>query len=143
MSREPNSLNTPWPHIGLLLLRVAASSLMLTHGIPKLQKLMAGGDIKFFDFLGLGPMPSLALAVFGEAIAPILVMLGLFTRFAAFPPAFTMAVAAVMVHGADPLGEKELALLYLLPFVTLMFTGPGRWSLDSLRTRRTGGFRTH
>lgn len=116
---------------------------MLTHGIPKLQRLMAGGEIKFFNFMGLGPTPSLALAVFGEVVAPILVMLGLFTRFAAFPPAFTMAVAAIMVHGADPLGEKELALLYLLPFATLMFTGGGRWSLDSLRTRRTGGFRTH
>ncbi len=124
-----------------MLLRIAPSALLLTHGIPKLQKLMAGGEIKFFDFLGIGPTASLSLAVFGEVVAPVLVLAGFLTRWAAFPAAFTMLVAAAMVHGSDPLGEKELALLYLLPFVVLMMTGPGRWSVDAWRAGRTLGVR--
>jgi putative oxidoreductase len=41
-----------------------------------------------------------------------------------------MGVAAFIVHGADPLGEKELALFYFLSFFMIMLTGPGAYSLD-------------
>lgn len=141
MTPESPSVRDRWQDAGLLLLRIAPSALLLTHGIPKLQKLMAGGEIKFFNFLGIGPTASLSLAVFGEVVAPVLVIVGLLTRWAAFPAAFTMIVAVVMVHGSDPLGEKELALLYLLPFIVLMMTGPGRWSVDAWRAGRTLGAR--
>jgi putative oxidoreductase len=141
VTSESRSGHDRWQDAGLLLLRIAPSALLLTHGIPKLQKLMAGGEIKFFDFLGIGPTASLSLAVFGEVVAPVLVLAGFLTRWAAFPAAFTMLVAAAMVHGSDPLGEKELALLYLLPFVVLMMTGPGRWSVDAWRAGRTLGVR--
>ena len=32
----------------------------------------------------------------------------------------------------DPFGERELAFVYLIAFVTLFFTGPGRYSLGKL-----------
>ena len=41
-----------------------------------------------------------------------------------------MLVAVLVVHGAGPFAEKEIALLYLVPFVTLLLTGPGKISLD-------------
>jgi putative oxidoreductase len=47
-----------------------------------------------------------------------------------------MAVAAFVVHRGQPLPERELALLYLVGFVGLMLTGPGRYSIDELRTKR-------
>jgi putative oxidoreductase len=86
------------------------------------------------------------LAEFGCAL---LVMVGLATRLAAVPIVFAMAVAAFVAHGADPwsmeqaaklffAGEskswasKEPALLFLVPFLALIFTGAGKFSIDGL-----------
>ncbi|MGB5377253.1 DoxX family protein [Muriicola sp.] len=116
-------------NIGLAFLRITASALMMTHGIPKFQKLLAG-DLEFGDPLGIGGGPSLFLAIIGEFICPILVIIGFKTRWAAVPTAITMAVAAFIVHGADPYGVKEKALLFLILFVTIIFLGPGKFSID-------------
>ena len=43
-----------------------------------------------------------------------------------------MGVAAFVVHGSDPLGDKELALLYMVCFAAVAALGGGRWSVDSL-----------
>jgi putative oxidoreductase len=115
--------------IGLAILRIAPSSLMLTHGIPKLQK-MLGGDFAFANPLGIGEAPSLFLTVIGEVICPILIILGYKTRWAAVPAAITMFVAAFVVHASDPIDVKEKAFLYLFAFVAVIFTGPGSFSID-------------
>lgn len=115
--------------IGLLLLRVVPSVMMITHGFPKFQNLI-GGEIKFGDPIGIGPAPSLFLAVVGELVCPILIIIGFKTRWAALPAAITMAVAAFIAHGADPFQKKELALLYLTFFVVIMLVGPGKYSID-------------
>ncbi|PCE64002.1 DoxX family protein [Sediminicola luteus] len=115
--------------IGLAILRIAPSSLMLTHGIPKLQK-MLGGDFAFANPLGIGEAPSLFLTVIGEVICPILIILGYKTRWAAVPAAITMFVAAFVVHASDPIDVKEKAFLYLFAFVAVIFTGPGSFSFD-------------
>jgi putative oxidoreductase len=39
-------------------------------------------------------------------------------------------VAVFIVHGPDPLADKEFAILYLVPYVALFFYGPGKFSLD-------------
>ncbi|MDP5231158.1 MAG: DoxX family protein [Cellulophaga sp.] len=115
--------------LGLALLRIVPSVLMITHGIPKFQNLISG-DIKFGDPIGIGVAPSLFLAVIGELVCPILIIIGVKTRWAALPAAITMAVAAFIAHGADPLAKKELALLYLTFFVVIMLLGPGKYSID-------------
>tara|TARA_R110000868_G_scaffold107939_1_gene295008 strand:- start:238 stop:615 length:378 start_codon:yes stop_codon:yes gene_type:complete len=115
--------------IGLLLLRVVPSVMMITHGFPKFQNLI-GGEIKFGDPIGIGSAPSLFLAVVGELVCPILIILGFKTRWAALPSAITMAVAAFIAHGADPFQKKELALLYLTFFVVIILVGPGKYSID-------------
>jgi putative oxidoreductase len=116
-------------HFGLLLLRLGFSGMMLTHGIPKLLKLLQG-NLEFGDPIGMGPTLSLILAVIGEALCPLLVILGWKTRWAAIPVIITMAVAAFIVHANDPLPRKELAILYLLGFAVIALVGPGRFSLD-------------
>ena len=45
-------------------------------------------------------------------------------------------VAAFVVHGGDPLGDKELALLYLVCFSAVAALGGGAWSLDAALARR-------
>jgi len=103
---------------------------MLTHGLPKLAKLLPGQEISFPDPLGISPLFSLILAVFAEVVCSLLIILGLGTRLAALPLAITMAVAGFMVHAADPFQRKELALMYLLAYISLMVTGSGKFSVD-------------
>lgn len=116
--------------LGLLILRLGAGGLMLTHGTPKLIKLFGNEEIAFADPFGLGMGVTLALAVFAEFICSILVILGLGTRLAAIPLIVTMGTAVFIIHASDPFQRKEMALIYLLIFVVLLVTGAGKHSLD-------------
>ena len=93
--------------IVLLLVRVFVGFAMLSHGFPKLQQLMSGEEIQFFDFLGLGQKFSLILAVFAEFVCSIFLILGLFTRPAIFFLLITMAVAGLIVHGSDEFSKRK------------------------------------
>jgi putative oxidoreductase len=115
-------------NIGLLILRLSAGGMMLTHGYPKLLKLFGGGEIQFFDFLGIGTTASLALAVGAEVVCSVLLMVGVKTRLVVLPLIFTMAVAAFLVHAADPFAKQEKALMYLMMYLTLLFTGGGKYA---------------
>lgn len=115
--------------LGMLILRVGVSALMLTHGIPKLLKLF-NGDFDFPDPIGWGSTISLIAAVIGEAIAPMLIIVGYKTRISAILAAGTMAVAAFIVHAGDPIGTKEKALFYLIAFISIAVMGAGGYSLD-------------
>tara|TARA_B110000285_G_scaffold147559_1_gene164719 strand:+ start:951 stop:1244 length:294 start_codon:yes stop_codon:yes gene_type:complete len=91
------------------------------------------GNLEFADPLGIGALPSLILTVIGEVICPLLIIIGYKTRLAAIPAAITMAVAAFVIHGADPIGTKEKALLYLFAFVIIALTGAGKYAVDRNR----------
>ena len=116
----------------LLVLRITIAALMLTHGLPKMEALVSGEPIQFASVFGLSPALSLGLTVFAEVFCSILIMVGFGTRLAAIPLIITMAVAVFMIHGADPFGKKEMAILYLLVYVVLFIAGSGRYSLDSI-----------
>lgn len=119
-----------WTSIGLLILRLVAGGIMVySHGWQKLTSFSQAAG-KFPDPIGIGNELSMALAVGAEVGAAALVVIGLFTRLAALPLAFTMIVAAFVVHGGDPLAKKEMALLYLTIFATIGCTGAGRFSID-------------
>jgi len=115
--------------LGLLVGRVLFGGLMLTHGYTKLANFAAYSE-KFPDVIGIGSTASLGLAVFAEFGCSILLILGLFTRFAALNLAITMFVAAFVVHWSDPFAKKELALLYLSGYLVFLLTGPGRMAVD-------------
>ncbi len=132
------NFNNETVHGMLLFLRIGIAALMLTHGIPKLQGLLAGGEIKFGDPIGIGVAPSLYLTIFAEVGCSVLLILGLCTRLAIIPLIITMLVAALIVHAQDDFGTKEMALHYLLVFVFLLFSGPGKYSFDSLIGRSSG-----
>ncbi len=134
--------------IGLLILRLGIGGFMASHGFGKLRMLLDWNFEMWQDPIGVGDAASLVLAVFGEFVCSVLVMAGLATRLAAVPVAITMAVAAFVVHGGDPWtmgsgASKEPALLYLIPFLALIFTGPGRFSADALIGRRWSTRRAH
>lgn len=123
--------------LGLLFLRVTVGLMMaLSHGWGKFQNVLSG-NFEFGDPIGLGPTISLILAAFAEFICALLVVFGIKTRWAAIPVVITMLVAAFVVHWNDPWGNKEFPLLYASVFLSLVFTGAGRYSVDAkLGSRR-------
>jgi putative oxidoreductase len=127
--------------IGLLILRAGIGGYMATHGWGKVQMLMAGAN--FPSLIGLSGKTGLWLVTGAEFGCALLVVLGLLTRAAALPVAFAMGVAAFVAHGNDPWtasggASKEPALIFLVAFLALAFTGAGRFSLDALIWRRRG-----
>lgn len=142
--------------IGLLILRLGIGGYMASHGWGKLQMLLAGDFDNFADPIGLGKPLSLVLMVTAEFFCALLVMVGFVTRLAALPVVFGMGVAAFVVHVDDPWSmeeaaklflagqsqswaSKEPALLFLIPFLALIFTGAGRFSIDALIWPRRQG----
>lgn len=121
--------------LGLLIFRLIVGGLMLTHGYGKFAKVLEG-NFRFADPIGIGPEMSLVLTAFAEFICALLVMFGLMTRLATVPLIIAMLVAAFIQHGADDIGTKEKALLYLGSFILLFYKGGGRYTLDRMFFRR-------
>ncbi|MGC1633562.1 MAG: DoxX family protein [Gelidibacter sp.] len=117
--------------IALLILRLGVAIMMLIHGIPKLQMLISG-DIQFPPVMGMSPTFSLALAVFGEVLCSLLLLIGLFTRLAAIPLIITMLTAVFLIHGGDPFAKQELGLHYLIAYIVLFILGSGKYSFDAV-----------
>jgi putative oxidoreductase len=99
--------------------------MMLTHGYPKLMRLLEG-NIKFADPKGLGQPLSLFLAMFAEFFGSILLLIGFQSRITAFLLAFTMGVAGFVYHAGDDFGSKEKSFLYFVIFLVLLILGPGK-----------------
>lgn len=122
--------------IGLLLLRVSAGSMMLfAHGWGKLLS-YGEKSAMFPDPLGVGSPLSMGLAIGAEVFCAAAVILGFATRLASIPLIITMLVAAFVIHADDPWSKKEFALMHLLPYLTLLFTGAGAYSLDAICKKR-------
>jgi putative oxidoreductase len=108
---------------------------MLTHGIPKLLRILEG-DFSFSDPIGIGPTASLLLVTFAEAICASLVLIGMMTRLSLIPLIIAMMVAVFVAHAGDPFGDKELGLFFLISFIVLFLTGPGKYSVDQKMFRK-------
>ena len=108
------------------LVRIVAGFLFLWHGMQKL-----------FGFPGEPHEGAPALGPI-ELVGGLLVMLGLFTRWAAFLCSGLMACAYWMAHGTTAflpvLNHGELAVLYCFVFLLISAQGPGIWSLDRVRS---------
>jgi len=118
---------------GYLFLRVSAGGTLLwQHGWPKLMAFSERAN-DFADPFGLGPAFSLILILVAEVLCALLVVLGLWTRIALVPLIIAMAVITFMVKGDADFGEKELAFMYLFAFVSILFTGSGRFAIDRIK----------
>jgi putative oxidoreductase len=126
--------------LGKLLLRVSVGAMLMLHGIAKLT----GGVDGIAGMLQQRGLPGeLAYAVFiGELLAPLLMILGLWTRPAALLAAINMGVAIALAHAGDvfKLGEQggwaiELQGLFLFGALAVMLLGGGRFSVGGLRGR--------
>jgi putative oxidoreductase len=130
-----DSFYVRWTPRFLSILRIITGFLLVAHGAQKL-----------FGFLAPPGMPAAStmslmwVAGVLEFFGGLLILLGLFTRPAAFILSGLMAVAYFMVHapgGFWPLQNKgELAVLYCFVFLFLAVAGGGEWSLDRMLRRR-------
>ena len=118
------------PYI-LAALRIVAGLLFLGHGIVKLLGFP----------LDAAPGPQELLSLFGiaaviEVVTGVLIMLGLFTRAAAFLASGEMAVAYWMVHAPQSLypavNGGDAAILFCFVFLYVAAAGPGAFGLDRL-----------
>ena len=91
--------------------------------------------LMFQNSVGFGSYMSLMLAIFCEFCCSIFLIAGLIERLVLIPMIISMAVAFFDVHDAM-LPEGELALIYLIMFIILFVTGPGRYSLDCLIVKK-------
>ncbi|MDQ0475790.1 MULTISPECIES: DoxX family protein [Chryseobacterium] len=124
-------------NIIMLLVRIfVAIAMIILHGLPKLEKFLAGGEIQFYNFLGIGSSATLILAILLELICSFLIMIGLFTRAASLLLMLVMAIAAFGVHFSDPFTVKESSLLFLSIFALIFTFGPRKFSIDNMISQR-------
>lgn len=120
--------------LGKLLLRAALAILLLFHGVSKLT-----GGIGFvagaLEKMGL-PAAIGYLVYVGEVLAPLLLLIGLWTRLAALVVIGNMIVAVLLVHTAEffsmsPTGGWALELqgMYFAAALAILLLGAGRYSL--------------
>lgn len=115
----------------MLVLRLGLGILMAHHGYQKLThySVMKGN---FMNFLGLGQGITLALVVFAEFFCSIFIIIGLFTRLSTIPLIITMCIALFMAHHGQFFGDGQVAALYLVGYLVLLLTGPGKVSVDGM-----------
>jgi putative oxidoreductase len=129
--------SSPGAH-ALALLRIAAALLFIAHGLQKYFGFPVPGPF------GLAaPVSLMGLAGALELVGGGLILIGLFTRPAAFILCGMMAVAYFMAHaprGFFPIvNQGEAAILFCFAFLLLAAAGPGAWSIDGRRRTAADG----
>lgn len=112
------------------LMRMVTGFLLLWHGAQKLFNIPMPPPMQ---------LPAFVIAIAGpiELVGGLLVMIGLFTGWAAFLCSGLMAFAYWMVHGPQALlpiqNMGELAVLFCFVFLYISAQGSGIWSVDAAR----------
>ncbi len=126
--------------LGKLLLRVALGVLILLHGIAKLR----GSPDFIIDLVSKAGLPGALgyLVYVGEVLAPILLIVGLFTRAAALIVAINMVVAVALVHMGELASltknggwALELQGMFFFTAIAVALLGAGRYSVGGLAGR--------
>jgi putative oxidoreductase len=136
MMTNPNEgLASPLGAHALALLRIITALLFIAHGVQNYFGFPVPGPFGL-----VSPVSLMGLAGALELVGGSLVLLGLFTRPAAFILSGMMAFAYFIGHaprGLFPIvNQGEAAILFCFIFLLLAAAGAGAWSLDGWRRRR-------
>ena len=121
----------------LAVLRIVTGFLFVQHGTAKL---LGVPHVDMFNDLQV--LSLLGFAAILEIVGSVLVILGLWTRPAAFVLSGEMAVAYFMAHAAQGhvlspiLNQGESAVLFCFIFLFLSAAGAGAWSIDNRARQR-------
>ncbi len=119
-----------------LVLRVVTGVIFAMHGWQKLSVMGVGGVEGMLAALGF-PLPGVMaiILIAAELGGGILLILGLFTHWTSKILVIVSAVALFAVHFQNGFflgtGGYEYILLILAATISLLITGPGKYSLDS------------
>ena len=114
----------------ILALRLFFGILFFSHGLDKMMNFNLLVD-NYPSVFGFGSYMTLMVSIFCEFCCSLFLIAGLLVRLTVIPMMIAMAVAFFDVHdGMFP--EGELALIYLIMFIILYITGPGKFSIDYL-----------
>jgi putative oxidoreductase len=121
--------------LGRLLLRITLGFCLLFHGVAKVQ---GGIDGIAHDLIALGLPGFIAYGVYvGEVVAPLMLILGFYSRLGAVLVAINMVFALVIAHRSDILTISqyggwaiELQAMYLITAIALSLMGPGRFGIN-------------
>ncbi len=119
--------------IGLLILRLFIAGRLLYGVIDNV--LSWERMLEFADFLAIQnfpwPIGSAVLSVYVQLIGGLCLLLGAYTRIAAAILSLNFLVALVFVHlsSGDSVEGMTPAMAMLFGSLTLLFTGPGKWSV--------------
>ena len=100
------------------------------HGLDKLTNFNEL-SLVYPSVFGFSSYTTLMVAIFCEFACSMFLLVGLITRIILIPMVLSMAVAFFDIHEAM-MPEGELSLIYLIVFLGLFLTGPGRYSVDYL-----------
>jgi putative oxidoreductase len=126
--------------LGKLVLRLAVAVLILLHGVAKMRYGL--GDV--IPALARHNIPQAVgwLVLLGEVLAPALIIIGLWTRPAAWLLAATMAAALVLGHMNELFQLTnhgglllEVQWLYLAGSIAIALLGAGRFSVGGVTGR--------
>lgn len=126
--------------VGKLILRFVVGLLILFHGVAKIT---GGTGFVGGALVKAGLPPSLGYLVYiGEVLAPILLIVGAWTRLAGLIVVINMVVAVLLAHtgqiytvGSSGGYALELQAMYLFTGLAIAFLGAGRYSLGGARGR--------
>lgn len=120
--------------IARLLLRLTAGMMLfhginkIFHGIDGIKHLTAASGLPEFFAYGV---------YLGEVVAPIMIIIGYYSRIGALIMAFTMANAIYLAHASELFTlnkhgapSAELPLIYLLLSLVIAFSGPGKFAIN-------------
>jgi putative oxidoreductase len=120
-----------WQPRMLSVLRIMFALVILQHPFVKLLSFPIS-----VNFAPVGSLPWIAGVI--EIVTGLLILVGFFTRPAAFLLAGTMAAAYFIGHaprGFYPItNQGSLAIMYCFTALYLVFAGPGPWSVDAQRS---------
>jgi putative oxidoreductase len=123
--------------VGKLVLRAALAILLLFHGVSKL----IGGVGFITGMLAKAGLPPAVgyLVYIGEVVAPLLILLGIWTRAAALVVVINMIVALLLVHTGEFFTMSktggwalELQGFYLASAIAVALLGAGRYSVGGV-----------
>jgi putative oxidoreductase len=123
--------------VGKLVLRLMLGILIVLHGIAKLQH---GIDFIVGTVTQAGLPAFVAYGVYvGEVLAPLLVIVGFYSRIGAALIALNMLFAIALVHAGEVFmmnpqsggWQIETQALFLFTAIAVALAGPGRFSINA------------
>ena len=137
---EPRGIAGSHDDGGKLVLRLVLGVLVLFHGVAK----VIGGPAFVVGLVTKAGLPGAFgyLVYVGEVLAPLLLILGLWTRVGALIIVINMIVAVLLVHTSEVFTVNssggyglELQAMYLFSAIAVALLGAGRYSLGGIDGR--------